>query len=113
MSARLTSQMLIGALVRRAQEAGGSAMVLHKGEAISGTLLVQLVDHGTHLGFVERMTGLSGKTELVPAGPGDGSQHVEIMSYIDRRTGSDPDIWILELDVAEGQRLVADILCGA
>jgi len=113
MTARLTSQTLIGALVRRVQAAGGTAMILHKGESIAGTILVQLLDRGANLGLVERVTGLSGRTELVPSGPRNDGQDTDISSYIERRIRIDPDIWIVELDVAEGQQLAADILCSA
>jgi hypothetical protein len=36
----------------------------------------------------------------------------EIDQYIERRRRADPDIWIVELDVAEGQRLAAELLCA-
>lgn len=105
--------MLVGALVRAAQAQGGSAMVLHRGEAQAGAILVQLLDRGTNLGFAERMTDLSGAAALVSCGPADSIQSIEISQYIERRIGADPDIWIVELDVAEGQQLAARILCAA
>jgi len=112
MTPRLTSRMLVGALVRAAQAQGGTAMVLHRGEETAGTILVQLSDRGTNLGFAERMTGLSGVAELVPCGPAQSSQISEIQAYIERRTRADPDMWIVELDIAEGQQLAARILCA-
>ena len=113
MSERLTSQMLVSALVRRAQSAGGFAAILHKGEAMSGAIVVQIVERGENVGLFERVTGLDGKTKLVPVGPNNISEYSVLSQYIERRTRIDPDIWFMELDVADGQRLAAELLCSA
>lgn len=112
MSARLTSQLLVGALVRRAQAAGGGAMILHKGEPVSGAIVVQLLDRGVNLGLFERIADLSGRLELVPCGPPKTSPESEVSHYIARRTAVDPDIWFVELDTVLGQQLAAEILCA-
>lgn len=111
MSDRLTSQLLVGALIRRAQQQGGTAMVLSKGEQISGTILVQVVDRGRNISFFERLTALNGTVQLISCGPQDSVQEAEISQYIDRRLRGDPDIWVIELDVAGAEQLAADILC--
>lgn len=112
MSARLTSRMLVGALVRRAQAAGGFATILHKGESASGSIVVQIAERGESRGFLERITNLSGTVELVPCGPGNSAEFTENSQYIERRVGVDPDIWFVELDVAGGEQLAAEILCA-
>lgn len=111
MSARLTTQMLVSALVRRVEGEGGFAMVLHKGDPIGGVILVQLLHHGTFQALRERMTGLDGRQSLVPCGPQGDVQDIEISEYISRRRRSDPDLWLVELDVAQGERFAAEILC--
>lgn len=112
MSPRLTSQLLVGALVRRAQAAGGSAMILHKGEPVSGAIVVQLVDRGRNIGLFERIADLSGQLALVPCGPAADRPDSEISHYIARRTQVDPDIWFVELDTVLAQQLAAEILCA-
>ncbi|MCW2363491.1 MULTISPECIES: DUF1491 family protein [Sphingobium] len=111
MTARLTSQILIGVLLRRVQAQGGHGTVLHKGEPLSGTIVVQAVDRGRTIGLFERVTSLDGTLSLTPCGPRDLTQDSEISQYIDRRTRVDPDIWFVELDVADGERLAVEILC--
>lgn len=113
MSARLTSELLVGALRRRVQAEGGMATVLHKGESLSGTIVVQIVDRGENIGFFERITGLDGTVQLTPCGPQNSVQQSEIYQYIERRSRVDPDIWVLELDIADGERFAADVLCAA
>jgi len=111
-SARLTSQLLVGALVRRAQAEGGSAMVLHKGEPVSGAIVVQLLDRGVNQGLFERISSLSGGLELLPCGPAPDRPDADVSHYIERRTATDPDIWFIELDTVSGQQLTAEILCA-
>jgi hypothetical protein len=60
--ARLTSQMLVSALVRRVDGAGGFAMIIQKGDPIGGVIMIQAMEKGQFRGFFERMTDLSGKT---------------------------------------------------
>lgn len=112
MSGRLTAQMLVSALVRLVEAEGGFAMVLHKGDPIGGVILVQLLHHGTFAGLFERLTDLDGRQKLVPCGPQDKDQPTEIYEYISRRRRSDPDLWLVELDIAQGERFAAQILCG-
>jgi hypothetical protein len=113
MSTRLTSDLLVGALRRRVQAEGGIATVLHRGESLSGTIVVQIVDRGENIGFFERITGLDGTVQLTPCGPQGAVQQSEIYQYIERRTRVDPDIWVVELDIADGQRFAAEVLCAA
>lgn len=111
MTARLTSTMLVGALIRRVQAAGGFATVLAKGDPIGGVILVQLLDRGAFSGLFERLTDLAGRQTLVRCGPDNGAQDIEISEYIAKRQRSDPDLWLIELDVADGERFAAESLC--
>lgn len=105
--ARLTSAMLIGVLVRRVQAEGGFAMVLVKGDPTSGTILVQALEKGQETGFFERISDYAGGYRLAPCGPDAADRP----AYIERRRRSDPDLWIIELDVPEAERLAAETLC--
>jgi len=102
----------VSALVRRVEGAGGFATVLHKGDPNGGIILVQLLERGRFGTLLERMTDLDGHQEMVPCGPRDGTQDTEISDYISRRKRSDPDLWLVELDIADGERFAAEILCN-
>jgi hypothetical protein len=112
MSERLTSQMLVSALLRLVQSRSGVAMVLQRGEPDSGAIVVQIVERGRNIGFFERIMSLDGTIMLTRSGPVETAEVAEIDQYIERRRRADPDIWIVELDVAEGQRLAAELLCA-
>ena len=110
--ARLDSQTLVSALIRRVEGVGGFAAVLHKGDPIGGIILVQLLDHGRFGTLLERMTDLEGRQTMVRIGPRSDAQETEISDYIFRRRRSDPDLWVVELDIAEGERFAAEALCN-
>ena len=112
MSARLTAAMLVGALARRVHSAGGSAMVLAKGDPTSGAILLICYEKGANPRFRERMTGPDGKPELVAAGPAAPGDETEVTAYWQRRRSRDSDLWVVELDIAEAERFAAETMFG-
>lgn len=110
--ARLDSQTLVSALIRRVEAAGGFAAVLNKGDPSGGIILVQLLDRGRFGTLMERMTDLSGRQTMVRCGPNRDAEDIEISDYISNRKRADPDLWLVELDVAEGERFAAETLCN-
>ena len=58
MSARLPSDLLVGAMMRRVQQAGGYATVLAKGDAQAGSVLA--------LGSSAGLTPIYGSVALAP-----------------------------------------------
>jgi hypothetical protein len=107
---RLTSAMLVSALVRRADQAGGSAMVLARGDATSGAILLLLVERGADPRFVERGIGPEGEPALLPTGPAALESDMDAQGYWKRRRERDSDLWVIELDIAQAERFAAETL---
>lgn len=103
---RLAAGMLVSALIRRAEEAGGSGMVLARGDATAGTLLIQLAERGVPGPLLERRLDAQGVYRWSPTGPEADSERGD---YIARRRRGDPDLWVIELDVAGAMALVEEI----
>jgi hypothetical protein len=104
---RLASRFLVDLLLRRTEAAGGFATVLARGDETSGIILVQCSDRGMAGPLLERRFSATGYVwEAVgPAGPEDGESR---QNYQDRRRTADPDLWIVELDIADAPQLVAE-----
>ncbi len=102
--------MLVSALVRRADVAGGSAMVLAKGDATSGAILLLLLQRGTDPRFFERGVGPDGVPTLIPSGPKELADETEASGYWQRRRERDLDLWVVELDIADGERFAAETM---
>lgn len=108
---RLTSAMLVGALRRRAEAAGGFATILAKGDPNSGTIMLHCTHNGTNIGLFERISDFSGGYRLETCGPDSSADAKEISEYVERRRRSDPDLWLVELDIADGERFAAETIC--
>lgn len=108
--ARLTSAMLVGVLVRRAAAEGGFVTIAEKGDAVSGTLLIRAVDRGRDMGLFERLSNFAGGYALMRCGPSPEDGPEAQAQYLARRRGSDPDLWVVELDIPNPERFAEDIL---
>jgi hypothetical protein len=106
MTARLTAGFLVSALIRRAEALGGNGAVLARGDATAGALLIQLSERGIAGDLLERRLDGKGGYIWSPIGPDEEDKRAD---YIARRRRGDPDLWIIELDVADGLKLVEDI----
>ncbi len=106
MDARLPAHIEVSGLVRSAQAAGGFAAVLNKGEAEAGTILVVVTHKGTDARVYERMPQLDGSRKWHCAKAQTPENPAEFTEYLDRRKLQDRDLWIIELDVANGEQLI-------
>jgi len=105
---RLKSRFLVDLLLRRAEAAGGFAAVLAKGDDTSGIILVQCSDRGVAGPLLERRFALDGRYIWEPVGPEDPKDGESRANYQERRRNADPDLWIVELDIADAPQLVAE-----
>jgi len=110
MSERLPSGLLVGAMLRRVNDAGGIGTVLAKGDAQAGAILVVTLDKGVGSGIFERAIGPAGDPALVRVGPQGDGDPAEVSDYWRRRRSRDPDLWVIELDIASAERFAAETM---
>ncbi|HMG46984.1 MAG TPA: DUF1491 family protein [Allosphingosinicella sp.] len=106
--ARLASSVLVGALLRRAQDEGGFGAVIAKGDPTAGAIAVILAEKGRKACFLERLLQPNGGYAWQSARQ-EIENEEEFKSFLDRRRKSDPDLWILELDIASAERFAAEM----
>lgn len=106
MEPRLPAHLEVSALVRLTEAQGGFAAVLAKGEREAGTILVVLTEKGANSRVYERMPQLDGTREWHCSKAQDPENKADFQDYLDRRKAQDPDVWIVELDIANGERLI-------
>ena len=107
MTDRLPSGLLVSAMLRQANDAGGFGAVLAKGDAQAGGILVVVVEQGMERLF-ERGIGPEGAPALIESTPTD-----DLVTYWQRRRQRDADLWVIELNVPGAQRLVAETLTAS
>jgi hypothetical protein len=105
---RLKSRFLVDLLLRRTEAAGGFATIIAKGDETSGIILVQCSDRGAAGPLLERRFSAKGDYIWEDVGPTDPDDRESRANYQDRRRRADPDLWIVELDIADAPRLVAE-----
>lgn len=109
-SGRLPARLEVASLVRRAQAAGDFATVMKSGDPESGTLLLIITSRGRHFGFLERVLSASGAYQWQAAGPGESAQSAEVPDFLAKRARFDPDLWAIELDIADPERFIAETI---
>jgi len=106
MAARLPAHLEVSSLIRSVEAAGGFAIVIAKGERDAGTLLVICSEKGAHSVAYERMPQPDGTRQWVVSCRQNNDNPREFWDYCDRRKGQDSDLWIIELDVPNGERFI-------
>lgn len=109
MDARIPVHLIVSSLIRRVQGEGGFATVLSKGERDAGTLIVVLTENGTNSRAYERMPSPEGSRKWTCFKREDAENKAEFSEYLTRRGDQDPDLWVIELDIASGERFIADL----
>ena len=105
---RLKPSVEVGALIRRAEATGGFGTVLHSGDPERGSLLMVITSRGRNVAIRERVLGAGANYVWQPCGPGDEANPTEVAQFLARRTRFDPDSWLIELDIAEPERFIAE-----
>ena len=93
-------------MIRGVQAEGGFATVLARGEPEGGTIMVVLAQNGRDYRCYERMPQADGSRGWSCSKRADSDDPGEFTSYINRRQSQDPDLWIIELDIADGERFI-------
>lgn len=100
---------MTSALIRQANIVGGTAMVLAKGDATAGSILVITLEKGRITGIFERILGSSDSYVWMPISPQTIEDKEKIENFLSRKRQRDPDLWIIELDIPDTARFIAEL----
>lgn len=107
MTPRVTTKLLVGALIRRAEAEGGFAAVLARGDPTAGSVLLVLAERGRKQEIRERILGADGNYGWRQLESKALESEEETEKFLQRRRKFDPDLWIVELDIASVERFAA------
>jgi hypothetical protein len=104
---RLSTDIWIGALIRRAELEGAYATVIRKGDPRAGAVLVKALDRraGRAQLYAEAVRGDGERVWMSPVAAADEGA---LDAYIDRAVGFDPDIWVIEIDDRSGRHFLTE-----
>ena len=103
----LSTDIWVGALIRRAEMGGAFAVVARKGDARAGAVLVKLVDRraDTVRLYAE---ALRSEGERVWMQPHPGAGEAELDAYVARAARIDPDLWVVEIEDVQGRHFLTE-----
>ena len=108
MNDRLPSGLEVGGLLRRVEASGDFATVLKTGDRDRGALLIVVSSRGRYRACLERMLAPDGTYRWAESGPPDSEGSEQLADFLAKRTRFDDDIWLIEVDVAQPERFIAE-----
>jgi len=108
----LSTDVWVGALIRRAELGGAFATVVRKGDARAGTVLVKVVNRraGEARLYAEAFRGAEG--ERVWMQPVASADEADLDAYVERQARIDPDLWLVEIDDTQGRHFLTEAVEG-
>jgi len=108
MDDRLPAHVEAAALLRRIEAEGGFGTVLHKGDPDRGSLVLLIYERGKFRGTLERGLAADFTYRWAHREPAEFAGSGRIEQFVEKRAQLDPDLWLIELDIAEPERFIAE-----
>ena len=86
--------------------------MLRKGDAVAGSIMLIGLVRGANPSIFERFPSLDGGSPWQQLGSQDSENETEITERWQKRAQRDPDLWVIELDVASPERLALLLSSG-
>lgn len=103
----LSTDVWVGALIRRAELGGAFAAVARKGDPRAGAVLVKAVNRGDGTArLYAEATRADG--ERIWMQPMASTQEAELDAYVQRSLRIDPDLWVVEIEDRQGRHFLTE-----
>jgi hypothetical protein len=101
------SDVWVYALIRRVELGGAFATVARRGDARGGAVLVKTLDRrsGQARLYAQAMRADGEEVWMQPVGSSD---EADIDAFIERSVRIDPDLWVVEIEDADGRRFLTE-----
>jgi len=103
----LSTDIWVGALIRRVELGGAFAVVARKGDPRAGAVLVKVLNRGdgTARLLAEATRGDGDRVWMEPAA---SREEGDLDRYIERAVRIDPDVWVVEIEDREGRHFLVE-----
>lgn len=103
----LSSDVWVAALIRRAEIAGANAVVVKRGDARAGTVIVKVYDASTRQArLYAEAFGPDGERLWIQ--PVQSAFESELDDYLERQHRYDPDLWVVEVEDHQGRHFITE-----
>lgn len=107
----LSTDVWVGALIRRVEIGGGFAAITRKGDPRAGAVLVKAVNRGDNSVRLYAEAVAAGGERLWMQ-PIASTEEREIDAYVERSAGRDPDLWVVEIEDRQGRHFLTEAVEG-
>ena len=102
----LATDLWVSALLRRASLSGGFPVVVRRGDATAGAVLVKIVDSRARTARLYAEAAYDGAAVWMQPRP--GATEPELDAYAERQARIDPDIWVVEIEDRDGRHFLTE-----
>lgn len=103
----LSTDIWVAALIRRAEQGGAFPVVVRKGDARAGSVLVKVLSRQDRTARLYS-EATRGDGERVWMQPAASDQEPDLDRYIERAIRVDPDLWVVEIDDRDGRHFLTE-----
>lgn len=96
--------------MRRATSEGGYATVLRRGDSERGAISLLVTERGSPAALMERQMAADFTYRWTATAPDGAPDALGWRDWIAKKSRIDPDCWLVELDVADAQRFIAETI---
>jgi hypothetical protein len=109
MSERLPAHLEAAGLMRQAEAQGGFGTIIKRGDADRGALILLIASRGQHQSCLERTLSGNGIYGWQKSGPATGADNQSLADWSEKRVRFDEDSWLIELDIPDPERFIAEM----
>ncbi|AWM76763.1 DUF1491 family protein [Phenylobacterium parvum] len=104
---KFSTDIWVAALIRRAELGGGYAVVVRKGDARAGSVLVKVINRTDNsVRLYAEATRADGETIWMR--PSRAETEAELDAYVERARRIDPDLWVVEVEDRQGRSFLTE-----
>ena len=108
MSDRLPAKVEVGAIMRGVEGGGGFATILHRGDPDRGAISLLVMQRGRAAGVLERRMAADFTYQWTKVPSSVAVESSGWRDWVESMARIDPDCWLVELDVADAERFIAE-----
>ncbi|MGB3723240.1 MAG: DUF1491 family protein [Pacificimonas sp.] len=101
--------MWIDAIRRQVAADGGFAMVLAKGDEIAGAVILVMRTRDNLVSAYARTNMGDGQVEWRALMENEAESSGKLHEALEKQRRFDPDLWLIELDIADPARFIAEL----
>ena len=99
--------------MRQVESAGGFATIAKRGDPDRGALILLIAERGRNVALIERRMGADFDYRWTITARHNPAEPEKFLESMRNATRFDPDCWLIELDIPDAERFIAETIASA